>query len=315
VAETIDKSILTEAADWILLFQSGNVNEQQREAFERWRARSPAHAEAWQRAEALLSTFDRIPNKIGSQALQGASGVSRRRALRGLLMLVVAAPAVWYVSSQLRGDWQETAVTARGQRKSMQLPDGTTVVLNTDSAVDVRFTRDTKEITLTRGEILITSGHDDRSDDRPLLVRTPHGSLRALGTRFSVRLMDEATRSAVFDHAIEISPVAATARILNDGQQATFTAQGIVSTSAVDDSDALWERGMLLLKNVRLADAVAELGRYRTEVLRCDPAVADLRVSGSLSLDDTDRALAVLVELLPLRIDSSRPNEIVISPR
>lgn len=315
MAETIDSDILAEAADWILLIQSGKLTQQQREAFEQWRARSPAHAQAWQRAEALLTTFDRIPGSIGSKTLQGVPKMSRRRALRGLALLVVVAPTAWYVSSQVRGRWQDTAFTARGQRRSMSLPDGTRVVLNTDSAIDIQFTPDKKEITLARGEILITSGHDDSADDRPLLVRTVHGSLRALGTRFSVRLIDNATRMAVFEHAVEISPLAADARILTRGQQATFAGRGILSTSTVDDSDALWERGMLLLKNLRLADVVAELSRYRTDVLRCDPAVADLRVSGALSLDDTDRALRVLTQMLPLRIESARPNEIVISPR
>lgn len=311
----MDSGILAEAADWILLFQSGNVSEQQREAFERWRATSPAHAQAWQRAEALLTTFDRIPEGVGSEALQRVSRVSRRRALRGLALLVLVAPTAWYVRSQLGGRWHESAVTARGQRRSMSLPDGTSVVLNTDSAIDVRFTQDKKEITLTRGEILITSHHDGRVDDRPFFVRTVQGSLRPLGTRFSVRLLGDATRVAVFEHAVEISPLGAEARVLSERQQATFTARGILATSSVEDSDALWERGMLLLKNHRLADVVAELGRYRAGVLRCDPAVADLRVSGALSLDDTDRALRVLAQMLPVRIESSQPNEILISPR
>jgi transmembrane sensor len=197
----------------------------------------------------------------------------------------------------------------------MSLPDGTSVVLNTDSAIEVQFTQDKKEITLARGEILITSHHDGRVDDRPFLVRTAQGSLRALGTRFSVRLLGDATRVAVFEHAVEISPLGAETRILSEREQATFTTRGIGATSAVEDSDALWERGMLMLKNHRLADAVAELGRYRAGILRCDPAVADLRVSGALSLDDSDRALRVLEQMLPVRIDSTRPNEIVISPR
>lgn len=315
MAETIDSGILAEAAEWILLFQSQNVSEQQRAAFEQWRARSPAHAQAWQRAEALLTTLDHIPSGVGSKALQGVSKMSRRRALRGLALLLVAAPTAWYVSLQARGHWRETAVTARGTRRSMSLPDGTIVVLNTDSAIDIQFTHDKKEITLTRGEILVTSSHEGPSDERPLLVRTAHGSLHALGTRFSVRLIDGATRIAVFEHAVEVSPLGADARILRDGQQATFTGRGILSISTVDDSDALWERGMLLLKNRRLADVIAELNRYRTDVLRCDPAVADLRVSGALSLDDTDRALRVLSQMLPLRMESARPNEIVISPR
>jgi transmembrane sensor len=50
-----------------------------------------------------------------------------------------------------------------------------------------------------------------------------------------------------------------------------------------------------------LGEWVAELGRYRRGVLRCDPAVAGLRVSGAFPLDDTDRALQLLADTFPVR--------------
>lgn len=60
---------------------------------------------------------------------------------------------------------------------------------------------------------------------------------------------------------------------------------------------------MLLAKNMPLADVVAEIGRYRTGRLHCDPAVAQLRLSGALSLKDTDASLALLAQSLPVRIE------------
>ena len=38
---------------------------------------------------------------------------------------------------------------------------------------------------------------------------------------------------------------------------------------------------MLLAQDMRLAELVGELGRYRPGVLRCHPGIADLRVSGA----------------------------------
>ncbi|MCM8565948.1 hypothetical protein [Thauera linaloolentis] len=65
---------------------------------------------------------------------------------------------------------------------------------------------------------------------------------------------------------------------------------------------AAWTDGVLVARQMRLADAVAEIGRYRSGWLRCDPAVADWRISGVFQLGDTDLALAALGEALPLRI-------------
>ncbi len=52
--------------------------------------------------------------------------------------------------------------------------------------------------------------------------------------------------------------------------------------------------------NLRLIDFLGELGRYRKGFVRCDPAIADLRISGAFPISDTERTLKMLVQTYPV---------------
>ncbi|HEM7823519.1 TPA: FecR domain-containing protein, partial [Burkholderia multivorans] len=84
--------------------------------------------------------------------------------------------------------------TAVGERRTVTLADRTVVVLDTDTALDVRFDASARRLQLLRGAIMVTSGHDDRVPARALVVATADGDVQPLGTRFSVRARDGATR-------------------------------------------------------------------------------------------------------------------------
>ena len=56
-----DSTILDEAADWLVVMHAGAVSAQDRQAWQAWRARSPAHEQAWQRAERLMGTLSGMP--------------------------------------------------------------------------------------------------------------------------------------------------------------------------------------------------------------------------------------------------------------
>ena len=72
---------------------------------------------------------------------------------------------------------------------------------------------------------------------------------------------------------------------------------------------------MLAARNWRLADLVAELARYRRGFLRCDPAVAELRVSGAFPVNDTDAGLRLLEKTLPVRIHRITPYWVTVAAR
>lgn len=312
-----DAALLSEAADWLLALRYGDDAAHAQAGVERWRQQSPAHRQAWARAEAMLGVFAQVPPAIGKNTFQALQRPGRRRGLGMLGALLLAAPAGWLAWRHTPWrEWSADVATATGERRSMVLADGSQLVLNTASAVDIVFTATERRIRLQAGEILVTTQADPSPTDRPFVVQTPQGTVRALGTRFSVRRLDDhSTRVAVLERAVEIRPVDGAPRVLRAGTQADFEAGRIGPAAAVDNSATLWEQGMLLARNMRLEDVVAEMGRYRSGVLRCHPAVADLRVSGAVSLADTDAGLALLARALPLRLEQTTRYWVTVAPR
>ncbi|QOF80087.1 FecR domain-containing protein [Variovorax sp. 38R] len=312
-----DPALLSEAADWLLTLRYGDDAARAQANFERWRQQSPAHGQAWARAEAMLGVFAQVPPDIGKDTFQALQRPSRRRGMGMLGALLLAAPAGWLAWRHMPWrEWSADVATATGERKSMVLADGSQLVLNTASAVDIVFTAAERRIRLQAGEILVTTHADPSPTYRPFVVQTPQGTVRALGTRFSVRRLDEhTTRVAVIEQAVDLRPVDGASRVLRAGTQADFEAGRIGPEAAVENSATLWEQGMLLARNMRLEDVVAEMGRYRSGVLRCHPAVAELRVSGAVSLADTDAGLALLARSLPLRIEQTTRYWVTVAPR
>jgi len=314
----VDTALLREAADWAIVFQYDTPTDAERQAFERWHQRSPAHAAAWARAQSVFHTFNRVPADIGKGAVNKLEqSYDRRRSLRLLGTLLLAVPAGWLAFRQVPWQrWTADVATSTGARKTLTLPDGSVLVLNTASAVNIAFSETERRIRLVAGEILVTTHTDPSPTYRPFLVDTSLGVVRALGTRFSVRELDADTlRVAVFESAVEVRLLAGDARTLRSGEQAEFDAAGVSEPVHVENTAALWEQGMLLAKDMRLADVIAELARHRPGVLRCDAAVADLRVSGAISLADTDAGLAALASSMPLRIERHTRYWVTVGPR
>ncbi|MEN4921674.1 FecR domain-containing protein [Achromobacter spanius] len=318
MSAAIDPAILKEAAGWLVRFQSEALSASDRAAFDGWRGRSAAHEAAWRRAEEMLRGFGQVPPAVGGQALRRADRAGRLQALLGLAGLLALGPAAWLGWRELPWrEWSADLRTATGEQRRMALADGTQLVLNTSSAVDIDYTPQQRLLWLRAGEILLTTGRDPAPVYRPFIVRTTHGSLRALGTRFMVRDEGGSVRIAVFDGAVEVRPAVqgAAPLVLQAGQQTVFTSREAAPPAAADASSASWADGMLAARNWRLADLVDELGRYRRGVLRCDPAVAGLRVSGAFPLNDIDASLHLLEKTLPVRVSRVTPLWTAILPR
>ncbi len=296
--DSIDTEIAGEAADWILRFQEQAPGENERQAFERWRTQSPQHAAVWGRAETVLQTVGQVPPQVGRDAMKRLRALNRRQALRALAGLIVAAPAALSVGQRLP-EWRADLRTARGERKTVELADGSRLMLNTASSVDVVMTSAQSLLRLHVGEILVTTPARTRV---PFVVETMHGAIRTDGARFSIRRDADFTRASVFESRVAIAPLRASRFSLNAGGQVVFTAAHVGDTMPVAATDALWERGLFAANRLRLADLIAELGRYRSGVMRCHPAVADMRVSGTFPVGNDDAALTLLAKTLPLRI-------------
>jgi transmembrane sensor len=292
---------LEQAAEWLVRLQDGASTEDYA-ACEEWRASDPQHALAWERAERLLDKLGTLPPELAMPVLNRAHDghrAGRRAAVARIVALMLAVPVAcggWrYAQSQ---EWTADIRTAVGERRTVTLADGTTVTLNTASAIDVRFTANERLIVLRSGEILVRSGHALNAG--PLRVRTPEGVMEPLGTVFNVRRYECSTSLAVLEGTVRITPADAAAQIINAGDQTRFNQQRISPLRIVDPALSAWTRGMLLADQMRLDELVAELSRYRNGLVRVDPSVAALRVSGAFPIGDSERTLDMLVSTYPV---------------
>ncbi|ENO90496.1 FecR domain-containing protein [Thauera linaloolentis] len=304
-----EQTLRKQAVAWYARLCSGEATEADHQGLRDWLQQHPDHQRAWERIGAIRQAMQRVPGNIALPTLQ-AAGRGRRTILRGILLLATTGSAGWlsYRAAEdqaLLQPWLADYRTGVGERRSVALADGSRIVLNTDSAADVAFTDAARTITLWAGEILVeTAAHLQAANDpRPFLVHTAHGTVRALGTRFVVRHHGERTQVSVLEHAVELRPRdGQQAQVLRAGESAHFTATAISPPQSAGNAAAQWEHGSLVVGNARLGDLIAELARYRPGRLVCDPAVADLRVSGAYPIDDTDQALRVLLQSFPLRM-------------
>lgn len=307
-ARPLSRAVAREAATWLVRLHGGGTREDEAACL-RWRGANPEHERAWQRALRLTARLDAVPASLGMPVLGRQVRTTRRAAVKAAALLLVAGPAGYaaYRATPWR-EWAADERTAIGERRSMTLADGSRVDLDTATAFDVHFSDGERRLMLYSGAIQVTTGGDagHAGPYRPFVVQTQQGSLRALGTRFVVRDDGRAsTLVAVLHGAVQATSSAAPLkRIVPSGQQLRFTASSMGEAAPVDPHVADWARGTLFAERMRLADFLSELSRYRPGLLRCDPGVADLPISGVFRLDRTDDILAALPQTLPVRIVS-----------
>ncbi|MDH1701274.1 FecR domain-containing protein [Comamonas terrigena] len=305
--DAMDARILDEAADWLVLWHDQGMTEAECADFERWRARSPAHRQAWARAELLMGRLGDLPRDWAMPVLDRPvrhARPSRRQVVAKLAALLAVAPTAW-LGWQWAGEqgWTADVRTATGEQRRLTLADGSQLLLDTHSAVDIVFDGHQRTVHLRKGAIAVDTAPDAKGLQRPFAVHTVLGRLRALGTRFTVRQEDVVVHLAVTEGAVEVTlhGEAVPRTVVPAGQQTVLTKQGVSSLAPVSVQRQSWVHGMLMADAMALSDVCAELSRYRSGILQCAPEVAGLRVSGAYPLTDTDRALAMLQATYPIQ--------------
>ena len=174
--------------------------------------------------------------------------------------------------------------------------------LNTSTAVDVNYSENFRHVHLYQGEIQITTAQD--AQQRPFIVYTPHGSIRALGTQFLVRIENDKTMVSVFEHAVEIRPTKAAKQMLHLAaeQKTAFSADNLQAVTPLNSNDNAWIKGLLIVDNWRLDQLIHELSRYYQGRLTCQDSVAALRISGAFYIDDIGKVLENIAAILAVDV-------------
>jgi transmembrane sensor len=314
---TIDPQILAEAAEWYAILRKGQANPSEQAEWEIWLTEHPDHETAWAKVEFHADRLRSIPPKAALVALT-APDLQRRRAIKNLLLLGAVGLSSWQFSrSRYWQEWTADYHIAQGETKTITLADGSTVILDSGSALNVEFSMDLRRLQLLAGEIYIETAKDNIGRHRPLVVDTQDGRVRALGTRFSVNKQPDYSQVSVYANSVEIQPTDPTAsrQLLQAGQETQFFSTRIGPAHSIKLDQPAWSQGILLADNIPLSEFLVELNRYRTGYVTCAPEIADLRIFGSFPIKDTDKILLNLQANLPIKLSSPFPYWVKILPR
>jgi transmembrane sensor len=186
--------------------------------------------------------------------------------------------------------------TALGEQRSIALPDGSTVLLNTGSAVQVRLSRHLRRIELARGEALFSVTHDPA---RPFEVHALQGVTTAVGTQFDVEIVHSGAAVSVLEGTVTVGGVAVPA-----GRGVGYTQEGMVSQLRPAEVNRIqgWRARRLVFNDIPLDTALAEYNRYRsTPIVLSDPALGSRHINGVFHIGDEAAFLSAMEKGLHLK--------------
>ncbi|MCL6701910.1 FecR domain-containing protein [Pseudomonas sp. T1.Ur] len=282
------------AARWLAMIESGEKGVDH-VALQRWRDSHAEHEAAWQKAQQLRQRFAGVPPSLGMATLDRPA-LARRAVLKRALGVAALVPTAWLLGRELPLDaWRADLHTATGEQRRWTLADGSTLQLNTDSAVDLDLKA--RRLVLVRGEISLRV-----SGTTPLAVQGPYGVITIDRGEACIRLDERTCQASVLSGSVLLQPLRGPSVRLEAGQQVDLQAFGAGPVDRFDVAQLGWRDGLLVAHNQPLGDFLRELDRYRPGVLRWDETLESLRITGSFRLDNTDRILALLSASLPLEV-------------
>ncbi|GEC17404.1 FecR family protein [Nitrobacter winogradskyi] len=300
--------IVDEALEWLARRQNAPLELAEQRQFHEWLLRSPRHGEEYRYLEAMWGSPELRKAAEGMPAAARGS-MNRRRllsaaryahswSLRGVAaaaILMIAIGAWQYPALMLR--WQADFITATGGRAQVSLPDGSTMLLNTASAVSIDFTNGQRHVTLLEGEAFFDVRHDPA---HPFRVAGHYGETEVKGTAFAVRTESDQDTIVLERGRVEVSRLSDSGDHveLDPGEMVTATAKALSAVARRDPSEILaWREGRIIFENQRLARVLDELRRYYDGiVIVADARVGDLVVTGNYRLDDVPGAIRTLAD-------------------
>ncbi len=300
-------TVREQAAEWFARVQDAPKDAGLQAQLRAWLEGDARRREEYEQLARVWQAADFIPRQRLEALCQPdpVRQLPRRRFVRQALAASAALLALglgWGGWHYQQLNHQGSLQTAFGERRQVDLPDGSHLELNGSTQLQVDFSAGQRHIRLSAGEVMFTVAHDS---GRPFVVDTAQGSVTVTGTRFDVRLDPASTRVAVEQGSVRVQGQGASLAQLTAGQGSHIDAQGKVAAPYAVNTAALtaWRQGKLVFDNATLAEVVAEASRYRSQPLRVAPGkVAQLRLSSTFSTDDTDALLRALPSILPVAI-------------
>jgi transmembrane sensor len=312
-------------SEWVALarYLTGESDPAEATRVREWLAAAPGRAE---RISALDASLNTIATRLAAVDVERALSIIHGRMLApkpvvvrsirnhgwsspsllrraAAIAIMIGGAAVWYGTSQLRNAHALRVVASGtvsapvGQRDSLQLPDGSRVVLGPGSTLQIAegYGKTGRELSLT-GE----GYFDVRHEGKPFTVRAGSATIVDVGTRFGVQSTEgTAVRVAVKTGAVRVSSPTVTGEgtLLREGDRGTVDSAGKITAerNTLSDDDLAWTTGKLVFREASMAQVAADLRRwYGVELRLANEALADRHLTASFTTESREDVLRII---------------------
>lgn len=302
-----ETTLRQEAIAWVVRLHNSRIAPEDHQAFETWKAKSPTHVRVFQKVSAIWGDPDlqaaatQRAQEPSSAFLHQPSAPPRRWlqhavALAACAVLITIAIAHYDPLTWLQADYR----TVVGEQRTIALPDGSTVILNTQTAIATSFDQTARRVRLLKGEASFNVQADSH---RPFVVESQQTTTRAVGTEFMVRIQQDHEQVTVLEGTVEVRSLHAddSPSLVSAGSRVQIEHGRLGRPFSVDlPTVSSWLNGRLIVNGVPLEQVIDELRRYYpgTIVLWNQP-IRDMHVTGTYNLEDPSKSLSLLAKTFP----------------
>ena len=298
-----DLALSDEAIEWIVKLKSGRATPADEAEFQKWRSQSAEHEAAAREADLLWHGVGAAGDRFRSDARKQARAKLTRRTILGGAGLILAGAglnATGVLGPHLFADF----TTGIGEKRTVDLVDGSSAVLNGNTALSADFNAMQRELTLYQGEATFTVKPDP---GRPFVVDANGGRVRAVGTVFDVDIRSTGTAVTVLDGEVSVATSLPSSGSVNAraNQRIRYTPAGAPSPAEAVDAavETAWRRGKLIFNGRPLSDVVAEIQRHRRgTIVLASSRLRSLEVTGVFEINDPESILRTIDETLDVSI-------------
>lgn len=200
----------------------------------------------------------------------------------------------------------EHYVTGRGEQRSINLADGSTVQLNSLTELTVRFDNGRRAIQLPRGEALFTVARDPQ---RPFTVATRNGVVQAVGTVFNINTLPEEVIITVLDGTVMVSRRASERDAKPEPSFATGGRQVLLGKNTLRATEAsnleqvmAWTRNKLIFSGEPLSQSLKKINLHsRHRLVVEDSRLKTFPLYGVFNMGDTASLILALEQTMPIK--------------
>ena len=306
------KENIKEKAAYSFTCKKDGFTKEQEIEFNSWIDENIEHKKAYENVQRVQQMFLSLSKDTKEKVSQEVhQGIKRERIFRKTQFLKIAASILFVIVVSFLGiEYLNFGIkhsfTTNKEIKNIVLPDGSTVILDAKTKVDIKYFKNKREVNIISGKALFDVA---KNPNKPFIVNANMIKVEVLGTNFEVKNEEDKISVDVISGKVKVEENKDNKfeelAILTSGKRISFDKENnkIILKDIDIKNIASWKDGILFFQDYSLKKSINEFRKYKDINIFIDNNIKKYMISGSFKIDEFDKFLFALSKIYSLKID------------